>query len=191
MNKRAFLVVIIACWVLLILALIVKLFGVNWFTPAIENERFVSFCNWLDNHRAVYIIIATILYIPSTYLYYLAVTNQKIGKDLWVIILFSPCAFLKSDSSNKVLLIIGFVIEFAIMIIIPLLKLKGKQKFRVLIGVALLIAFQLISNFTKISDWNLANKGSLVGMILTIDYYIMIILYYLNVRYIDKSKERT
>ena len=190
MKSKAFLVVIITCWILLVLALICKLFGANWFTPAIDSERFINFCTWLDNHKVVYIIVATIFYVPSTYLYYLAVTNQKFGKDLWIILLFIPCAYLKSNSANKILLIIGFILEVIFLIVIPLLKLKGKQKFRVLIGLGLATVFQLISILTRLYTWNLANKGALVGIIFNIDYYIMLILCYLHIRYAEKNKEK-
>ena len=190
MKSKAFLVVIITCWILLVLALICKLFGANWFTPAIDSESFINFCAWLDNHKIVYIIVATILYMPSTYLYYLAVTNQKIGKDWWILFLFIPCAYLKSNSANKVLLVIGIVLEILTIIVIPLLKLKGKEKWRILIGLVCLIVFQLISILTRMFTWNLANKGALVGIIFNIDYYIMLILYYLHIRYVKKSKEK-
>ena len=181
-------VVIITCWILLILALIAKLFGAKWFTPMFDSQSFIDFCTWIDNHKIVYLIIATLFYIPSTYLYYLAVTQQNVGKDLWIILLFIPCSYLKSNQNNKVLLILGFVIEFLVIILIPLLKLKGKKKFRVLIGVLFLVAFELITIFTRIYTWNLVNKGSLVGIILNIDYYIMVLLYYLHNRLLLKQK---
>lgn len=176
MKYDPYKVLIITCWILLILALLCKLFGANWFEPAVDSNRFTKTCEWLDKHWEVY-IITTAVYIPATYLPYLAMTEQRLFKDSWVCIILLPCSYLK-DQSNF-LLILGFILELTVLVIIPMLKLKCKKKLRVLVGLLLISLFQLISIATRLWTWNLSNQTLLVDLIMSIDYYIMLILYFL------------
>ena len=42
--------VLIIMWSILGVYLIIKLLGGNWFEIACQNERFIKFCDWLDNN---------------------------------------------------------------------------------------------------------------------------------------------
>lgn len=185
-NMNPFKVMIITCWILLILAFICKLFGANWFEPSIDNAKFIKFCNWLDNHWQIY-IISTLVYVPATYLIYLTITKQYAYKDLWTCILLIPCSYLKDG--NYILIILGFILELIVIAIIPMIKLKHKDKLRILFILDLIFMFQLMSNITKIYTWNLKNTSSLVSIILSIDYYILIILMYLySIKEVKKNE---
>ena len=39
-NKLS--VLIVTCWILLLIALTLKLFGLNWFEPATDNQTFIN-----------------------------------------------------------------------------------------------------------------------------------------------------
>lgn len=180
MMKNKYKVMITSCWVLLIICFVLKIFGANWFEPVLTDGNFVEFCNWLDNNWAKY-IFSSIVYVPSSYLVYLCLTKQKLGKDLWLIILLIVSSILKWN-----FVIISTVIELSTMILIPLIKGKFKNILWVLIGNLLIILLQLVSLFTRTLGFNLSSDSMLIGFIMQIDYYIMIILYYL---YINKRRE--
>lgn len=78
-------ILIITCWVVYIICLIIKLCGGNRFEIATTNQRFIDVCNYIDNNLWLKMIIATIIYVISTYIIYLGLTKQKLFKDLWII----------------------------------------------------------------------------------------------------------
>jgi len=176
MKYNQYKVMIITCWILLGLAFICKLLGANWFEPSVDSEKFIKFCKWLDNHWEVY-ILTTAVYIPATYLPYLAITEQKMFKDFWVCLILLPCSWLKDQTF--ILIILGFILELTVLVIIPMFKLKCKKKIRILVGLVLISIFQIISTLTKIWTWHLANQTILIELLVSIDYYIMIVLYFL------------
>lgn len=179
-NKNIYKVLIESCWILLIFCFALKLLFGNLFAISVESQNFIAFCEWLDNHWLKY-IIATIVYVPSSYLVYCCLTKQKLGKDLWLLLALIPSCLLKWKYE-----LIGIIIEFLYMILIPLIKYKFKNWKWVIFGIALIFIFQLISLFVKNLGYYLESTSMLLGLVYQIDYYIMIVLYYL---YIMKRKE--
>lgn len=185
MMKNKYRVMIITCWVLLVTAVIVKLCGANIFNIVVNNQNFINACDYIDNHLWLKYILATIVYIPSTYLIYLTMTKQKIGKDLWFILVCLPCSTLKGLNQY-----IGMAYEIIIiLLLIPLLRCKGKNWLLVLIGIAVIILFQQISLWIRNLGFYLEKDYFLLNLIMLIDYYIMVVLYYLHVQYILNRKK--
>lgn len=185
MMKNKYKVLIISCWVLLLLCFIAKLFGADIFNIAVKNETFIQICDWLDQHELFKYIITTIFYIPTTYLAYLTMVNKKIGQDWWIIILCLPCSYLKGLNSY-----VGFALDMIILIVIPLIVGKLKNWLYVLIGVGAIILFQQISLFIRNQNFYLVKDSLLINIIMSIDYYIMVILYYLHIRYYKTKKNK-
>lgn len=175
MMKNKYKVLIMSCWALLAVCLVIKLFGAELFTIVCENEKFIRFCDYLDEHIIAKYVFSTILYIPATYLVYLAMVKREVPKDWFVIILCIPCSFMKANYP-----IIGMIYELILMIVLPLVTTKGKRWKQIILGVALVFVFQIISMLIRnIGELYIYNENTVIGYMLLIDYYIMVGLYYL------------
>ena len=182
-EKQKYETLIISCWVVLIACFLIKIFGGNWFEIICENQNFINICEWLDRSWVKY-IVATLVYAPSSYLIYLCLTKQKLLDDWWILLILIPAPLLKDKIA-----ILGWVIDILVLILLPLIKGKFKNWLYLLIGIGLTFAFQLVSLLTKNITINLTNEPSLIALIMQVDYYIMIILYYLYIQYYRKEKE--
>lgn len=177
MKKNIYKVLIESCWILLIFCFALKLLFGNLFAISVESQNFIAFCDWLDTHWLKY-IIATIVYVPSTYLVYCCLTKQKLGKDLWLLLFLLPMAFVKERIA-----IIGVIIEFIYLLVIPLIKSKFKNFKWIILGIVMIYIFQLISLLVRNVGFYIDNSSMLIGLIMQIDYYIMLVLYYLYIHY--------
>lgn len=182
MKKNIYKVLIESCWILLIFCFALKLLFGNLFAISVESQNFIAFCEWLDNHWLKY-IIATIVYVPSTYIFYLCLTKQKLFKDWWIILLLLPNSYFKDN-----IYYLGLGIDLFVGIVYPIIKGKGKTWKYVLFGNVLIFGFQLISLLTKNIGFYIDNSSMLIGLIYQVDYYIMLVLYYLYINYRKELK---
>lgn len=195
--KRA----IILCWVMLIVCFIIKLFGGNWFEIICNNEHFINICSYIDTHPILRDSIASVLYIISSFF------------------IISACAFLPSLNKKQVLVIlIALIIVWATKyislttksiveaihtvttpIILNLMPCKEKsERTKVLkktwyygiIGYLFILIFQVISLITRNLGIKFIEDNSLLSMILMVDYYIMIALYYLYIKLKIKKEKK-
>lgn len=178
-NNHIF-ALICSFWLVLIIYFIVKLLGGNYFNVICENQKFIDFCNWLDNSWMKF-VVSTIVYCFGNYTIYLAITKQRYFKDYWVILILLPASIVKYYFGA-----IGMIFDLLSLIIIPLIKSKGKLWLRIIVGIILICLFQQLSLITKDIGNYMPSESVLVSSILTIDYYVMIILYYL---YSNNRKE--
>lgn len=175
MKKNAYLVLIISCWVLLALALIIKLFGATIFDVVIKNETFIKFGEYADNSWLKY-FLACVNALVLHSLVLLSILGQKFYNKIQACI-FVPLIIIMSLLSwyNNIL---STVLNFACYLL-TIIWLK-KRWYRSVIGIVLMISFQAISILTKnVGSWNLNNEQSVIAMVLQIDAAIMIVLYYL------------
>ena len=77
MTLKNFRVLIITSWVVLIACFLIKILGGNWFEFAVENEKFVLFCEFMDNNPDLRIITNAIIYCISTYIVLCAMVGVK------------------------------------------------------------------------------------------------------------------
>lgn len=144
------------------------------FNIMVKNEGFISFCNYVDTSWLKY-LIGTLVYVPSTYLLYLCLTKQEIGKDWWLMLICLPASFLK----DKVL-VLGTIIDILVMVVIPLLRCKCKNWLRLIVSLCILFGYQtlmlLLRNLHLFFE---GNNTTLMGLIMNIDYYIIILICYL------------
>lgn len=190
--KNKYKTLIISCWVVLLIYFVIKLLGGNYFDIEVNWKNFINICDFFDKYPLLSCFIKAPVYSISSYLIYLTITKQKFKDDWWMMIILFVQPFCKRYISP-----LGLLIDGLTLIIIPFIKLfiNKKEKWyfailRVLIGNVLLILFQMISIFTRNMGYYipLANN-TLIGIILSIDYYIMIILYYLHTRQYFQRKE--
>lgn len=179
--KDKYKTLITACWIVLICCFIVKLLGGNWFEIACNNEKFIAFCNTFKNGFVYYLINYT-LYHFGTYYYFKAVLKSKtLNKrkyllHLIMIVVWVIKLILSLTVSNPTILVL--IIDTAFLICTPLVVDKKIIK-RSIIGYILNLGFQIVSLITKNIGLKLLTDNLVIIIIFSIDYYIMVILYYL------------
>lgn len=176
MMKNPFRVMIITCWILLVLCLILKLFGANWFDVYSNTNHFMDLFNFIDNHKALNMIVMCIVSLILNSIVVLAILEQKFYTKIQFLVIV-PIIILTSLSYwfSQVL---NFILGFAIYLT-PIIWLK-KRWYRSIIGIVLIMTFELISLVTKnIGNWALDNSNSFVTLVLQIDTLILSMLYYL------------
>lgn len=175
--KDKYKTLIISCWVVLLCCFVVKLLGGNFFKIVCENEKFIKFCNFIDGNILKY-VISFILYFISTYIYFLAIIKNKVSKQKHIIIIISLILWwvIKLLLNNAQSII--FVLDILYMIFIPIIINKKIWLFSI-ISFFLNLAFQLISLLTKNIGIKFVDETMFMAIIFNIDYYIMIVLFYL------------
>lgn len=171
--KDKYKTLICCCWGVLIFYSIIKLISGKSFEIVCENERFIYICNLIDNSWLRY-IVSGIIYSISSFLIYLSMTLRKFKKDFWLLFILFPISFIKDK-----LYWLGLILDFITLILLPLIVCKFNNWKRVLLGVVLVISFQVISLFIRNLGIYYNNDSLTISIILSIDYYIMIVLYYL------------
>lgn len=170
-----------ATWVVLICCFIVKLFGGNFFEIACNNEKFIRFCAVFST-GVPYYIINYVLYHVGTYYYFKAVlktqnlNNKKYIVHCVICFVWILKLLLTLKIGNNTLVFLLYDTVF--MIIFPLI-IDSKKFKRALIGYVINLIFQIITLITKNIGLKLLTDNLLIIIIYSIDYYIMVILYYL------------
>ena len=176
MTLKNFKTLIITSWAVLIICFLIKILGGNWFELAVENEKFVLFCGFIDNTPDLKILLTAVISCVSGYFGLCAI----IGKE-------------KLPTHQSIILIIYMLIKSVlswyyywvaffmdIILLLGITTLISKSFKRSIIGFLLINAFQIISLVTRNININGFNNQSYVFMLLLqIDYYIMIFMYYL------------
>ena len=180
MMKNPFRVLIITCWILLLLCCIAKLFGANWFIAHTDNQAFIDFCNYVDKTYWLSFIIRATTNVLSCGIYYMAVMKESkfsLSSLLWIVPLL-VYAVLKNIFNS--MLTLFMVLDFCMMILLPIIIKRNKKTILwSIVGCALVTLFQLISMWLKLNNYTRFDNSVLVGLILSVDYYIMIVLFWL------------
>lgn len=181
--KRA----IVLCWIMLVACFVIKLFGGNWFDIVCTNEHFSNFCKYVDENIWIKYAIAFAVYIPQMFMFYCASSclGNPNKQQKFLILYF----VLFSWFSQFIHIYVKFAVEVLVVLACPITlrvlfnneKLTTQFKkcwYYGIIGFSLNICFQFISLLTKNIGIKITHDSTLVTIILMIDYYIMIILYY-------------
>ena len=175
--KDKYKTLIISCWVVLLCCFVVKLLGGNFFEIVCENEKFIRFCKFIDENILKY-VISFILYIFSGFLYFKAIIKDKLSKIKNLILLISLSVWwvLKLVLTEQQTII--FILDIVYMVLMPIIIKKKIWLFSI-ISFFLNLAFQLISLLTKNIGIKFVDDSMFIAIIFNIDYYIMILLFYL------------
>ena len=184
--KNTYGMLITLSWILLIVCLIIKLFGGNWFELNSDNSKFIEFCLYVDENMWLKMILACVIYLISGYFILSCILNKKLDKKL--IFIFLPIMIAKSIL-NWYFSVLAFILDLIILLVIPIILTKNWK--RVLISFVILNALQIITLLLRNAIFgfyeNSFNFNSfIIQTLYQIDYYIMIILWYL---YTFKRKE--
>ncbi len=154
-----------------------------------ENEKFIIFCNWLDNDgQWLTYIIYPIMYMFSNSLVVLSQLQIKIKSKLSIGIFLSTltCGVIKQfiylNPIISVLIDLTILIGLPFYILIFILKEKiTKRRVAIIfISIIAMLVYQSVSLILKsLVVSNTLGNNSLVAFILSIDYYIMLVLHYL------------
>ena len=183
---------IILCWIVLGICFVVKLFGGNFFNIMCKDERFISFCDYIQNSFWYY-IVSFIFYCLNTILIWLAMARciMLYKRDLFISIIIILLLYIIQVISQLYInaLLISFVFTIIRYIILPLFIFKLKLK-NILIVCILDIATQFITLIIKdLSIVKVISDDVLISLIFMIDHYIMTILIYLYSYKTNKNKE--
>lgn len=177
---------IVACWVLLLICFVIKLFGGNFFDISTNNENLIKLCEYIDGCW-LYYLVGFVFYTSTTFLFYKA-TTVNVLKTKWDnLIIF--CAILIAFSFRFISLIAGQIADYimylsAVILICWLDKLPIKEIIiRLVVGFVLNNAFQLLSIFVKnLGVFKILPNYSLIQIIFSIDYIILLLLSYMYVK---------
>ena len=190
--KRA----IILCWIMLVACFAIKLFGGNWFEVVCTNEHFSNLCDYVNRTPILYEGIAVITYLFSAYFIILSASRKSkisIFEFFLTIICFSLCWALKFISHN-----LKSIFELLLIWVFPIILNKSNfggffKSFKKtwhygIIGNFLVLSFQVISLITRNISLSFITGNFMLSMILLVDYYIMIFLYFLYVKQKEVNK---
>lgn len=182
---------IIVSWVALGCCFLIKLLGGNIFEIVCNNQRFITICSYIDNNWFLYYFVMTSYCYLSMYFLVLAMCQRTMYKR-WEIITLTITILLVNVVkmfSNPV----GIILDIWQGIVMPILFVRKTPKkiLNVLLANVLLVAFQLISMFTKNISINIDNGTALESFIFSFDVLLMILLYFgYSVSIAKRKKEK-
>lgn len=175
-NSNTYGMLIVVSWIVLIICMIIKLFGGNWFELGTENDKFIKFCEYVDNTMWLKMTLACLIYLISGYFIICIVLNEKVLKIKHILIFF-PLMIFKS-LMNWYYPAISFPMDLLILFIIPLILTRNWK--RPLITIILILLFQIISIIFRNISFNFNFDNTFLQQtIYQVDYYLMILLFYL------------
>lgn len=181
--------VIIACWIALIVCLIIKLFGANIFEIVCKNETFNTVCAYADTHLWANYLISALYCFVSLYFFTLAILQER-KFEAWqlsiVVITVLIGTAVKIWNATA-----GLIFDVWQFIGMPMLFLgkQWKSYWKIILANILLFGFQAISMITKNIDFGILGNSVLIGIIFSIDVLIMVILYYAFANIIKINKQ--
>lgn len=170
--------VIAISWLALLVCFLIKIFGGNFFVIMCENERFIAVCEYADNNFWANYLISCLYCFVSLYFFTLAILQKaKFSQTQLIVAIITVLigTLIKIYSVSW-----GWVFDIWQMGLMPMLFLGKhfKRYLRILIGVALLLLFQVLSLVTKDLGITTLGNSILIEAIFTIDVFIMEVLYF-------------
>ena len=170
---------ILASWLMLAICFVIKICGANIFQIACNNDSFIAFCNYIDNHAWSKYIVGCISSFCSVSLFILAIIRQYKFK-LWqmivvIITILGGCAIKLWNSY------VGLGVDVIQFMILPMIFLGKPSKIwlNIIWGNIFNILFQVISMIIKNINLRIFDNNSILSLIFMIDVNIMLFLYYL------------
>lgn len=191
LDKKKFLQrIIIACWVALVVCLIIKLFGGNLFNIVCKNETFIKICRYSDNHIWANYSLCVINSFISLYFFTLAILQEWKYKKWQLAVVIGTV--LIGTALKMWNYIAGLVFDVWQGLGMPILFLgkKWKHYWKIIVANVLLVGFQAISMYIKNTDFGDLYNSTLFALIYSIDVLLMIILYYSYANLIRINKEQ-
>ena len=181
--------IFIMLWVVLAFCLAFKFLFNWWFPIVVKNQAFISICNFIDNNQLVYYLISLSSMLFTDYIWFLIAIKKKKAKSILFFILVAigiiGIHYVKFWINET----IGNIIEIGLLVLVPIIyHLKFKNFKRIIMDILYPIIIYLIINFWQLNillirdiQDTLKNTQSIISLILQIDYYIFIVIMYMEV----------
>lgn len=172
-------ITITLCWVALIAFWCLKLFGGNWFEIMVENENFIKFSELVQNSWLKY-LVSFITISVGNYFMFGAISQNIVfkGKTLILVIVFITSIWAVSNFVPLSFLFLPFWYGYFVVILFGIIEQVGWKKLYGVLAIVLEFLFSTISMATRNINASILSDY-LSSLILSIDVYLMIILYYL------------
>ena len=189
MMKNPIKVLIITCWVLLLVCCIIKIFCKDLFIAGTDNVNFINLCNYINQTKWLNFAVRYNINYMSCSIYYMAVLRESrptLNSLKWMI----PLAIYITIKLLFYHTVVFFILDIVMMVGLPILIEHNKKVIIfAIVGFGLNTLFQLISMWLKLNNYKMFDDNLLVGIILSIDYYIMLTLYMLySIKYFKKER---
>lgn len=184
MNKKVFITMLCLSVSFLALCYFLKFFFPQEFVMAVENERIIQIANFIDSNFILYYIVGGLSAFITYWLYCCACTHKLYLK--WYECLIILAVVVICRIFNYVDINIMTAVSISSFIFLPAL-FKGDIK-----TTAIVYTIHCINQSLTLSIRNLVayvlNMTTITTMILSIDMYIWLILFYILSNY-KKEKE--
>ena len=181
-------ITIVLCWLSLFSFWSIKLFGGNWFEIMVHNENFIKFSNTVQNTWLKYALNFITIFV-ARYFIFCAVCQKSTfkGKELFLIISIIISAWFFVNFGRIELIQMSYL--YIVVIIIGAIYQKGWKKLFGIISIVFELLFTTISMLVRNIPVSVLNDY-FIAIILSIDFYIMVILYYLYSNLLRLKKEK-
>ena len=171
-------ITIILCWIALIAFWCLKLFGGNWFEIMVGNENFIKFSDLVQNSWLKYVVSFITIFLGN-YFMFGAISQQIVfkGKSLCIVIILITSIWAVSNFVPLSFIFLPFWYGYFVLIVFGIISQVGWKKIYGLIAIVLEFSFSTISMMTRNTNETILSDY-LASLILSIDVYLMIILYY-------------
>jgi hypothetical protein len=178
---------IVISWASLFLCFIIKVFGGNFFDIICDNPNYIALCDYADEHFWLKWLIAIVSSSICQILYTLAIIQEYKFKGWQRVVLYPSIVvscFVKLKYQS-----FGIIFDIWLTVFIPMIFLgkRVKSYLSIIIGVVLVLLFQIISLLVKNIGFVNVADDYFVGLIYMIDLYLMCLLYYLYRNYKKES----
>lgn len=181
LHKRA----LITCVVMLFVCIIFKLFGVQWFNldtniPVLQEIDKAIISNYYSTT-----IYSVFIKFIDTYLMVLIMTKSDFNISFKDVIVYLSLIFVSvyvSCNFTNLKIIVDLILIY-ILCIYTNKEMKSKILFKRIIFVSILnMLYQLVSIYLRSIGYDIPNYSITERFLLSLDYYIMLIITYLYVK---------
>ena len=167
---------IITCWVMLIVCVLLKLFGIPWFDINTQTPILQSLDAFIENNTILSYLYNYFL-IWSNGILVILCTVKNISKKSFIMYSLYMCASIRFNVS------IAFVLDTIFLLFVCLRENRSKHTvFNYITVVVLNLIYQSISLYTKNLGIKLELYGTVESKLFMIDYYIMLIMTWLYLK---------
>lgn len=163
-------VALLACWAL-------KLWGKVVFDFVVTNETMISVCNFIENSVVQYIIYWAFYILNGVLTLGILSGKKGFGKKRNAVILMLIWTLI--FSFNFFAPIVKTILDFVVFPLIAIVFYKEKWWKAILLLVAIVLT-QFVLLQIRNGDYTLYESNFIVGLLMQIDYYIMLVILYIR-----------
>ena len=185
---------IIVAWIVLFTCMFAKICGGEWFNIVATNRGLITACNYIKDNPILNYIMLFIIYYTGLILYFLAILGKKwfTKNQFWITTSFLIIMWLIKLCITTFIpqycKYINTALDLLTAFFFPLIFYKEKW-YRCLLAIFLYFTFSVVIMYTKsLSLVSTIDNDILVTIIYSIDYYIMLFLYYLYSNLLRKEE---